>query len=880
MPSSNPSPSFFLSEATDQPINTPSTSNSQFQHDTFSLPKGPRNAARLDRAGNLENVNQLDGSSCPSELEDFKYIDLKGKTPHVYGPKTTTFSLLSEAASCQEEPAPLVAPLQLPSEILIDIFSWLDLSSLEVVATVCTKWRHIVNDDSLWRRIFCMSFENESFFSRLTSSVSWRVEYAERVNALRRWKRDSLNTRGIITFKIPIYFINSYAVDFVGMRVVTYSLIRNKGFAADLTKGRLGYPCIKPQIVDEYTSIVSSKFGMAFGYVDGTISTVTFSRGTSVRDYKNFMGAHHDPVTALWTCQNVSPRTDKVLSLVSGDEMGIVKGWSFTTAELLFEFALPSYTAPANNDFGLEPNSNMPAMVRVIECDTENTVVVLDFFCRIFRYNVEKKELKFIAQIGAIGSILYSAKKFAVDFVAGYLLARQNDHILRIKIDVGAESLDGNDQQEGEMVKFVTEEQCVLDGFALDESNFTGVTTSSTPKLLPGQGGRLLVAFSTTNNVYLWNMRERPVTHPDGTALGIQPLWKVDKPFGTVSKIEAIAANSLVFAVCSTRGRVLIYNILTGKMVRQANKRISRKVWDFSSFSLHNFNVELNPDATKCNGVVVIDDIVQYFSYGGGLEGSVNGSTTTAAGKKSKNKGIKKRVLGGHLRRNSNDTNATNNVEILKEMEDDYEIAQELIQKHKEDDAEARRYGEMTRDTAFLNEMSEEDMIRYAMLISNDSANNVQQEAAGSLHDANESLNGIDEEDEDLNAAIQLSLLENPAANSDPVPDEYIDEQDNGTQCWYGDEPSNDESRKSSLSSLESWMQGSGDNEYAVAEPSSTATDMRYDGFSKPEDQEDASWLVAARKTPKTKGKKGSFKGEDEMDEDLALAIKMSMEQQ
>lgn len=81
---------------------------------------------------------------------------------------------------------------------------------------------------------------------------------------------------------------------------------------------------------------------------------------------------------------------------------------------------------------------------------------------------------------------------------------------------------------------------------------------------------------------------------------------------------------------------MLIYNILTAKMVRQANKRISRKVWDFSSFSMHSFNVELNPDATKCNGVVVIDDIVQYFSYGGGLEGSVNGSTTTTAGKKSK----------------------------------------------------------------------------------------------------------------------------------------------------------------------------------------------------------------------------------------------------
>lgn len=877
MPSSNPSHSFFLSEATDQSTNTSSTSNSQFQHDTSSLPKGPRNATRPDRVGNLDNDNQLDG---PSELDDFKYIDLEGKTPHVHGPKTMTFSLLSEAANYQEEPASPVAPLQLPSEILIDIFSWLDLSSLKVAATVCTNWQHIVNDDSLWRKIFCMSFGNESFFSRLTSSVSWRVEYAERVNALRRWKRDSLNTRGIITFKIPIYFISSYAVDFVGMRVITYSLIRNQGFAADLTKGRLGYPCIKPQIVDEYTSVVSSKFGMAFGYADGTISTITFSRRTSVRDYKNFMGAHHNPVMALWTCQNVSPRTDKVVSLVSGDDMGMVKGWSFTTAELLFEFALPSYKVPANNGFGLEPNSDAPAMVHVIECDAENTVVVLDLFGRIFRYNVEKKELKFIAQIDPIGPILYSPKKFTVDFVAGYLLALQNDHILRIKIDVGAESIDTNDQQEGEMVKFVTEEQRAINGFALDESNFTGVTTSSTPKLLPGQGGRLIVAFTATNNVYLWNMRERPVTQPYGTALVIRPLWKVDKPFGSVCDIEAIAVNSLVFAVCSTWGRVLIYNILTAKMVRQANKRISRKVWDFSSFSMHSFNVELNPDATKCNGVVVIDDIVQYFSYGGGLEGSVNGSTTTTAGKKSKNKGIKKRVLGGHLQRNSNDTNATNNVEILKEMEDDYEVAQELIRKRKEDDAEARRYGEMTRDTAFLDEMSEEEMIRYAMLISNDSANNVQQEAAGSLHDTNDSLNGIDQEDEDLNAAIQLSLLETPAANSESVPDEYFDEQDNGTQSWYCDEPSNDKSRKSSSSSLESWIQGSGDNEYAVAGPSSAATDMRYDGFSKPVDQEDASWLVAARKTPKTKGKKGSFKGEDEMDEDLALAIKLSMEQQ
>lgn len=167
---------------------------------------------------------------------------------------------------------------------------------------------------------------------------------------------------------------------------------------------------------------------------------------------------------------------------------------------------------------------------------------------------MSKKGLKFIAQIDPIGPILYSPKKFTVDFVAGYLLALQNDHILRIKIDVGAESIDTNDQQEGEMVKFVTEEQRAINGFALDESNFTGVTTSSTPKLLPGQGGRLIVAFTATNNVYLWNMRERPVTQPYGTALVIRPLWKVDKPFGSVCDIEAIAVNSLVFAVCSTWG--------------------------------------------------------------------------------------------------------------------------------------------------------------------------------------------------------------------------------------------------------------------------------------------------------------------------------------
>lgn len=75
----------------------------------------------------------------------------------------------------------------------------------------------------LWREIFNNNFNSVLTFSRLTSSVSWRIEYLERVNALRRWKRDGPNSKGVITFKIPVPVIDTFAVDFTGLRILTYS---------------------------------------------------------------------------------------------------------------------------------------------------------------------------------------------------------------------------------------------------------------------------------------------------------------------------------------------------------------------------------------------------------------------------------------------------------------------------------------------------------------------------------------------------------------------------------------------------------------------------------------------------------------------------------
>lgn len=118
----------------------------------------------------------------------------------------------------------------------------------------------------------------------------------------------------------------------------------------------------------------------------------------------------------------------------------------------------------------------------------------------------------------------------------------------------------------------------MLGPFNLDESLYTGIATSTTPKLLPGHGSRFLASFTADNQVHVWDMRQ-PAKSSNDSIPEIRPLYSIENPFSKQAEVTGVAINSLVLAICSSSANVMIHNALTGKRIRLATSRFPKRFW-------------------------------------------------------------------------------------------------------------------------------------------------------------------------------------------------------------------------------------------------------------------------------------------------------------
>ncbi|KDN47949.1 hypothetical protein K437DRAFT_273537 [Tilletiaria anomala UBC 951] len=88
---------------------------------------------------------------------------------------------------------------EIPTEILVRVFSYLDVISLAQVALVCSFWAAIVHDDATWRLAFATNFDVQGGDETLptlrrTHKLSWKAEYVRRSDLLRRWRKSRTAT--------------------------------------------------------------------------------------------------------------------------------------------------------------------------------------------------------------------------------------------------------------------------------------------------------------------------------------------------------------------------------------------------------------------------------------------------------------------------------------------------------------------------------------------------------------------------------------------------------------------------------------------------------------------------------------------------------------
>lgn len=582
----------------------------------------------------------------------------------------------------------------LPQELFVEVFKWLDIRSLDAASLVSTKWHERIESDALWRAVFLQTYGTQTF-SRVTASLSWKTEVIERHNDLRMWKRTAGANH--ISSRLHIPAISHVSIDFPSMRMLAFSLLSDSGLITDPSKGTVAAPyfCtngLTPRH-DITTCVATSKFGIVHGFETGHVSGTFLQKAATVRHFVTFSGHHQGRVTAIWISKTISPRasinSNNAITVVSGGSDGQIFIWDAFKGDPISSFFV-----------GTTEN---PEIITFLETDNQNRIIIGTATGLVYSWARKKGDVSGDLTLIGQPKALLTVYRYACDIEGGYVLVTDGNSIIRHTIT------DDSNKRSSVMLEMPTgleeyDSEVVL--MSLDKSPFAYVNENSLPKLVPGEVGRYLIATSGGSYAYIWNMRAS-VSENDVVPL----IHAINSPFVDTPTISAVSINPAIFALCSPLGVVYIFNVLTGKRIQLGTVRFPRRILDYSEIGegiqestriaddFIPFHLELDPDPKNPQGILVVQSSVQYFEFG------VNKSLSNV-----KSRGIKKKTPG--KRRHSSNGTPRNEV-LLREIDDDVSALKELHQEI----AQERR-----QRAPFVGEgLTEEEQLSYAMMLSQES---------------------------------------------------------------------------------------------------------------------------------------------------------------
>ncbi|ODQ68267.1 hypothetical protein NADFUDRAFT_81285 [Nadsonia fulvescens var. elongata DSM 6958] len=663
--------------------------------------------------------------------------------------------------------------INLPTEIMIGIFSFLDTNSLDNCSLVCQNWYHLLNDDTAWRLSFSNHFGTEHF-NRVSSSLKWRTELIKRQQYLRKWRRKNVLN---VSFNGNISFISHVYTDFDAKRIIAFSDVSGLGVVADPSKGRLASPKIYIDSNLRSTSEVvvssGSRFGLICGLESGRVCVTLFSRQTRNRDRIMMTDYHRAVVTAVWINQFESSKQAQQASVnggsdssrkhvaLSADANGSLYSWSLNKGLIECSYEI----CPGIS-------------ITHIQSDSKDSIVVRNALGQVFYKSRDKEAFIKVGEEVENDyehSILTKAE-FEVDFASGFVLSSDGFKVVRYSIpgndDNSISSLsqrkfsDPNyhDGFYSPVVELVTSlDETGLDADCVDTIialSIDKTISSGGEERVPGDYGRFAAAATRDGYIYIWDITSKP---KDGK---IKPTRVLSSPFyvnETVPSITSIALNSLVLLAGSYNGMTVAYDLLTGNQIRVISSRFSRKALDLSNeqqvqegIPIQNFGLVpvsylgLDMDPNKPQGVIVVGSAIQYFDFGSYLDSK----STDRNG--SKKKGVRKRRM---VKPGSLNPDAISKHEINKGIE--LELERLRVEQTEEDEL-SNMLTEFNGDG-----MTEEEQIQMALVMSES------QKGAEPVYNPLEDKS-YHSDNEELIQAIEASRIEAENLNdNDGYEDDY-----------------------------------------------------------------------------------------------------------
>lgn len=480
--------------------------------------------------------------------------------------------------------------LDLPAEILIEIFSYLDLEDLFALTEICKLFNSIINDEELWKVLMYKKFHIRSF-SSVSNSYKFSVEFFRRAEMLAKWKK----TAGFHKF-MTVNTLNYHQLEINYPRLLTFADDCDVQIYS-IPKGKIDI-CI-PVATPSSSSAFSFNSTVA---CTGSINGYIFFKLLQPKQY--------------WSeSKKVQVGEDRMVMCIDNDYDNCFSG------DDKGEISVISLKNVINSDNEMDITKFKLGDAPLVKVKGfKNTVIAYDFE-HIYVVNLGES---LISKIKHSFENLHDIQFFEIDFGGEVVIIGTEDELRFFSY---------NKSSFGRLKKFVIGRNDSIFKICLEEKK----KFSRVDHRVSGGDGCNMGILSKAGRVITLNTRSlRSRGTSDSTeeerSESVQELVEfvpeiddLDVPLEYVS-LCSIAINSLVVLVGSYNGYVSAFDVNTGNLVRQVSKKIPKRylpareanrswlvpVDKIQLASNHNSSI----NDSDISGVFSCGTVVQYFQYG------------------------------------------------------------------------------------------------------------------------------------------------------------------------------------------------------------------------------------------------------------------------
>lgn len=491
----------------------------------------------------------------------------------------------------------------LPDEVLIHTFSQLEPLTLNGLRLVCKKWNHIINDKETWTKLFCKRFgipPSASSFPSVTHGSNWMREYFARLQVIRNWKRGVSTHQTYRMANSELRIGGLTLCDFKMNKLAVFDQILGNISIGNLDSGKT------QSFIPGMMNMDILSYDMNFNYlvmgkknggivVKNLIISTSLSQRDSVTNFD--MG---DDERSLVTSVVINSNVDKnggTIDVLSGLLDGHVRCWTLH-GKLRSKMRLDGPVINMKSDFTKHIIVNTTTSVYVLKL--ENLEVWAHANLDIPVCNEEAIHVE---------QLVNHKNSFDVDFGGESIIITHGKSVRVYDFHcAGIRKLDF----ENEAI-ILTQLQTVA------KSNLHNVNAN-----VVGGGGLVCGSLLSDGSIVIWNVREVS-THTIEPLLRFNPELNHKKILGRIHNavsngqllgVTTFALNASVVAVAGYNGLTCIYDIFTGKFLREVSIKFPRRFDSMQHFPKMVELVQLNPDQQDTNGVIVCGDVIQYFEFG------------------------------------------------------------------------------------------------------------------------------------------------------------------------------------------------------------------------------------------------------------------------